>query len=47
VRVVTVALQDALRRYGLAEPAVSVATAATIERHPTTGKLQRFVTLAQ
>jgi phenylacetate-CoA ligase len=47
VTVVTVALQDALRRYGLTAPAVSVATAAAIERHPTTGKLQRFVTLDQ
>jgi phenylacetate-coenzyme A ligase PaaK-like adenylate-forming protein len=39
------ALQDALRRQGLAAPRVNVTAAATIERHPTTGKLRRFVAL--
>ena len=41
------ALEDALRRHGLAAPTVTVTTAATIERHPTTGKLRRFVALDQ
>jgi phenylacetate-coenzyme A ligase PaaK-like adenylate-forming protein len=46
VTVVTAAVEDALRRHGLAAPAVSV-TVAAIERHPTTGKLRRFVALDQ
>ena len=45
VTVVATALEDALRRQGLAAPTVSVTTAAAIERHPTTGKLRRFVAL--
>jgi phenylacetate-CoA ligase len=44
---VAAALEDALRRYGLAAPAVTVTTAAMIKRHPTTGKLRRFVALDQ
>ena len=47
VTAVTTALEDALRRHGLAAPAVSVTAAAAIERHPTTGKLRRFVALDQ
>ena len=43
--VVTDALKQALRRYGLPTPTVSVTAAAAIERHPTTGKLRRFVAL--
>jgi phenylacetate-CoA ligase len=43
--VAAAALEDALRRHGLAAPRVTVTTAATIERHPTTGKLRRFVAL--
>jgi phenylacetate-CoA ligase len=39
------ALEDALRRHGLVAPTVRVTIAATIERHPTTGKLRRFVAL--
>jgi phenylacetate-CoA ligase len=45
VTVVAAALEDALRRNGLAAPTVSVTAAAAIERHPTTGKLRRFVAL--
>jgi phenylacetate-CoA ligase len=44
---VAAALEEALRRHGLAAPTVSVSTTATIERHPTTGKLSRFVALAR
>jgi phenylacetate-coenzyme A ligase PaaK-like adenylate-forming protein len=44
---VAAALEDALRRQGLAAPSVSVTAAAAIERHPTTGKLRRFVPLCQ
>jgi phenylacetate-coenzyme A ligase PaaK-like adenylate-forming protein len=42
---VATALEDALRRQGLADPSVSVRTAAKIARHATTGKLRRFVAL--
>ena len=42
---VAAALEDALRRQGLAAPSVSVTGAGAIERHPTTGKLRRFVAL--
>jgi phenylacetate-CoA ligase len=45
--VAAAALEDALRRHGLATPTVTVTSAATIERHPTTGKLRRFVALDQ
>jgi phenylacetate-CoA ligase len=45
--VAAAALEDALRRHGLAAPRVTVTTAATIARHPTTGKLRRFVALDQ
>jgi phenylacetate-CoA ligase len=45
--VAAAALEDALRRYGLVAPVVTVTTAATIERHATTGKLRRFVALDQ
>jgi phenylacetate-CoA ligase len=45
--VVAAALEDALRRHGLPAPTVSVTAAAAIERHPTTGKLRRFVALDQ
>jgi phenylacetate-CoA ligase len=41
------ALEDALRRHGLAAPVVTVTTVDTIERHPTTGKLRRFVAIDQ
>jgi phenylacetate-CoA ligase len=47
VMAVTAALEDALRRNGVDAPTVSVTSAATIERHPTTGKLRRFVALDQ
>ena len=47
VTVVAAALEDALRRHRLAAPRVSVTTTAAIERHPTTGKLRRFVALDQ
>jgi phenylacetate-CoA ligase len=47
VTVVRAALEDALRRQGLAAPAISVTAAAAIERHATTGKLRRFVALDQ
>ena len=43
--VVASAVEEALRRQGLAAPTVSVVGAAAIERHPTTGKLRRFVAL--
>jgi phenylacetate-CoA ligase len=45
--VIAAALEGALRRNGLAAPTVTVTSAATIERHPTTGKLRRFVPLDQ
>ena len=45
--VVAAALEDVLRRQGLAAPVVTVTTAGTIERHPTTGKLRRFVAIDQ
>jgi phenylacetate-CoA ligase len=45
--VAAAALEDALRRHGLAAPTITVTTATTIERHPTTGKLRRFVALDQ
>jgi phenylacetate-CoA ligase len=45
--VIAAALEEALRRNGLAAPRVTVTTAGTIERHPTTGKLRRFITLDQ
>ena len=47
VTVVAAALEDALRRHRLAAPTVSVTATAAIERHPTTGKLRRFVALDQ
>ena len=43
--VVATALEDALRRHGLARPVVGVTRAERIERHATTGKLRRFVAL--
>jgi phenylacetate-coenzyme A ligase PaaK-like adenylate-forming protein len=43
--VVATAVEEALRRQGLAAPTVNVVAAAAIERHPTTGKLRRFVAL--
>ena len=46
VTAVTAALEEALRRNGLVAPTVNV-SAAVIERHPTTGKLRRFVALDQ
>jgi phenylacetate-CoA ligase len=42
---IAAALRDALHRHGLADPVVDVTVAARIERHPTTGKLRRFIGL--
>ena len=37
------AIRHGLARYGLTAPEVAVRTVASIERHPETGKVQRFV----
>jgi phenylacetate-CoA ligase len=42
---VSTALESVLCRHGLAQPVVDVTRTERIERHPTTGKLRRFVGL--
>jgi phenylacetate-coenzyme A ligase PaaK-like adenylate-forming protein len=44
-RAVTVALEAALRKHGLARPEIRVRAVDQIERHSATGKLRRFVPL--
>jgi phenylacetate-CoA ligase len=43
--VLTSALRDALRRYGLSEPTIQIRVADTLQRHHASGKLRRFIPL--